>query len=105
MRAVSLWSAAMKQGGSAPVSLKQDCWPKVFVLIPPVAGAGCAAASAQDALIQPIQLVPVRLALRKFSTANSGQQFSVSLFWIRVFDTSKNLPRPGHIGLPSNAIF
>ena len=37
-----------------PVGLQQDSGPKVFVLIPPVAGAAGAAAGTQNALVQPV---------------------------------------------------
>ena len=46
-----------------PVSLQQHGRAQVLVLIPPVGWAGGGAAGAEDALVQAIDLVPVRLAL------------------------------------------
>ena len=56
-----------------PVSLQQHCGAKVLVLIPPVAGAAGAAASAQNALIEPIQLAAVLLVLEKLLASNPAQ--------------------------------
>lgn len=51
----------------SPVRLHQHCRSQVLVTVPPVAGAAGAAACAQDALIQPIQLCAAFLALEVLS--------------------------------------
>ena len=63
---------AAKHTEEVPVCLQQDCRAEVLVLIPPVARAAGAAACAQNALIQAIQLAAVILSLRKLLARNSA---------------------------------
>lgn len=55
---------------STPVCLQQDSGTQVLVLIPPVAGAACAAASTQDAFVEPIKFAAIFLGHGKLLARN-----------------------------------
>jgi len=63
-----LWAKFKERAYSAvnhpPVRLEENGWAKVLVLVPPVAGAGGAAAGAEDALVETVELVAVLRALK-----------------------------------------
>lgn len=57
-----------------PICLKQDSWSQILVLIPPVAGACCAAAGTKYALIQAVELVALFSSLVKLSSSYPPEQ-------------------------------
>jgi hypothetical protein len=64
-----------------PVCLEEDGRPQVFILVPPVAGAGGAAASTEDALVETIQLVPILLALVELPASHTAVHHKTYQEW------------------------
>lgn len=58
--------------GQPTVALEQQSWAEVLLLVPPVAGAGCRAAGAQDALVQTIKLASLSDGLAVFLSVWAG---------------------------------
>ena len=53
--------------GDPAVGLKQHCWAKVFFAVPPVAWARCAAACAENTLVETVELGTILLGLSVFT--------------------------------------
>lgn len=61
----------------SPVRLQQHRGPEVLVLVPPVGGARRRAASAKDALVEPVELGPVLLRLEVLLARGRGRGVEV----------------------------
>lgn len=55
-----------------PVTLHQDSGPEVLLRVPPVRGAGGRAASAENALVETVQLLALLLRLQVFLAVGAG---------------------------------
>jgi hypothetical protein len=62
-RLPALGLALIPRVSQPPIALQQDCRAEIFLAVPPVAGTRSAAASAEDALVEAVEFLAVRLRL------------------------------------------
>jgi len=60
-----------------PIGVEQSCGSQIRLGVPPVTGAGCATAGAENALVHPIQLGPILLALQYLLPRNGCRGLSL----------------------------
>ena len=66
-RILPLLSLLVSRVGDPSIRLQQDGWAEVLLTVPPVRRAGSRAASAENALVESVELLAVFLALSEFS--------------------------------------
>lgn len=68
---LALGSALVTGVGDPAVGLEEHGWSEVLLAVPPVRWAGCAAACAENALVQTVELAAVGLALAVLTALDS----------------------------------
>ena len=66
-RVLPLLGAFVSRICNPSVRLEEDGWTEVFFAVPPVGGAGCAAAGAEDAFVEAVEFGAVGFGLAVFS--------------------------------------